>query len=68
MRSKTSTRFQHAHLDPRFFSEFAPHAFQQRLAHLEHSSGNRPLAFERRPAAANQQGATLRNHHSAHAD
>lgn len=57
---------EHANVDPRFFGEFSPHTFHQCFAHFERSTGNGPLAFERRTPAANQERTIAGNHDAAH--
>lgn len=47
-------QIKHADIEPCFFSQFAPYAFDERLAKLEHAARNRPLALERRIASLNQ--------------
>src|SRR5205085_10068867 len=49
-----------------FFENLATHAFLQPLAGFEHAAGKRPVSFERRPAALNQQHAIAIENDRAH--
>ena len=60
--------FQDADLEASFFREFPRDALFERFSHFQQAAGDGPLTFERHAAAANEQRASLVDHHTADAD
>ncbi len=58
-------QIQYFHFDRSLLREFAPHTVRDRFADLQHPSGNRPLAFERRASPSDQQRALVPDDYAA---